>query len=83
MFASQFKIVLNKQKPTDSEVINDIDLRKVTREIDVPPSWSEFTSAIMELTNNKAPGLNGIPPNAFKSMDKENLRHHFDLITEF
>ena len=35
------------------------------------------------MTNDKAPGLNGVPPNAFKSMSEENLRHHFDLITEF
>ena len=62
---------------------NDIHLRKVIREIYVPPSWSEFTSAIMDFTNKKAPGLNGIPPNAFKSTNKENLQHHFDFITEF
>ena len=83
VFASHFKRVLNNHKPTDREVINDIESRKVMRELDLPPSWSEFTSAIMELTNNKAPGLNGIPPNAFKLMNKENLQHHFDFITEF
>ena len=38
---------------------------------------------VVELTNDKVPGLNGIPPNAFKAMDKENLRRHFDFITEF
>ena len=83
MFASYFKRVLDNHKPTDREVINDIDLRKVMRELDVTPFWSEFNIAIIELTNNKAPGLNGIPPNTFKSMNKENLRHHFYFITEF
>ena len=82
-FASHFKRLLNNQKPTDRKLINDTDSRKVMRELDLPPSWSDFTSAIMELTNNKAPGINGIPPNAFKSMKKENLRHHFYSITEF
>ena len=40
VFASHFKIVLNNHKPTDREVINEIDLRKVMRELYVPPSWS-------------------------------------------
>ena len=35
------------------------------------------------MTNDKSPGLNGVPPNAFKSMSEENLHHHFDFITEF
>ena len=35
------------------------------------------------MNNNKGPGLNGVPPNAFKSMSEENLRHHFYFITEF
>ena len=52
-------------------------------ELDVPPLWTEFISAIQELTNDKSPGLNGVPLNAFKSMSEENLRHHFDFITEF
>ena len=35
------------------------------------------------MTNDKSPGLNGVLPNAFKSMSEENLCHHFDLVTEF
>ena len=69
VFVSHFKKVLNNHKPTDREVVNDIDLREVMRELDVTPSWAEFICAITELTNNKAPGLNGILPNAFKSMN--------------
>ena len=37
VFASHFKRVLNNHKLTEREVINDIDLRKVMRELDVPP----------------------------------------------
>ena len=83
VFVIHFKKVLNNHKPKDREVVNDIDLRKVMSVLHVPPSWAEFTSALTELTNNKAPALNVIPPNAFKSMKKENLQHHFDFITEF
>ena len=35
------------------------------------------------MANDNPPGLNGVPPNAFKYMSEENLRHHFDFITEF
>ena len=31
-------------------------------ELDVPPSWTENITAIQELTNDKAPGLNGVSP---------------------
>ena len=53
------------------------------REIDVPPLWEELLCDIKDLTNNKAPGLNGVPPNDFKSVSEENLRHHFGFITKF
>ena len=83
VFASPFKKVLNNHKPTDTIVINDIHLREVMNELDVSPLWTEFISAFQELTNDKSPGLNGVPPNAFKSMSEENLRHHFNFITDF
>ena len=35
------------------------------------------------LTNDKAPGLNGLPPNAFKAMSPENLKVHFNFILKF
>ena len=52
-----------------------IHLREVVSELGFPPSWTDFISTIQELY--------GAPPNAFKSMPEENLRHHFDFITEF
>ena len=35
------------------------------------------------MTNDKAPGLNGVPPNVFKEISDKKLRHHFNFITEF
>ena len=65
-------------------MINDIHLREVMDELDDPPPlWTEFISAIQELTNDKSPGLNGVTLNDLKSISEENLRHHFDFITEF
>ena len=46
VFASHFKKVPNNHKRTDKIVINDIHLREVMGDIDVPPSWTEFISAI-------------------------------------
>ena len=46
VFVSHFKKVLNNHKPTDKAVINNIDLREVIREIDIPPSWREFICSI-------------------------------------
>ena len=63
-------------------LMNSVHLREVMGELDIPPSWTEFISAIQELANDNAPGLNDVPPNAFKYMSEENLRHNFDFITE-
>ena len=81
VFANHFKKVLNNNKMTETTVINEINLREVMRELDYPPLWTEYICAIQELTNDKSTGLNGVPPNAFKSMSEENLRHHFNFIT--
>ena len=40
-------------------------------------------TAVVELTNDKAPGLNNVPPNAFKAMDEDSLLHHFNFIVKF
>ena len=39
-------------------------------------------NAVAELTNDKAPGLNNVPPNAFKTMYATNLLRHFNFILE-
>ena len=36
-----------------------------------------------DLTNDKDPGLNVVPPNVFKAMSPENLKVHFNFILEF
>ena len=83
VFAGHFVKVLNDMKPTNTSVINVIHLRKAMKELDSPPEWAEFIIAVVELTNDNIPGLNGVPPNAFKAMMAENLLHLFDFILEF
>ena len=83
VFARNFKKVLKNHKPTDVTVIHDIELREIMKELDSAPNWKEFMHAVTELTNDKAPELNRVPPNAFKAMDATNLRHHFNFTTDF
>ena len=83
VFAKHFGKVLNNKKSINKNVLNDINSREVMNELDVPPSWKEFTEAVKDLTNDKSPGLNGVPPNAYKSMSPENLEVHFNFILEF
>ena len=40
-------------------------------------------NAVAEITNDKAPGLNKVPPNAFKKISETNIIHHFNFILEF
>ena len=49
-------------------MINGIHLREAMQELDSPLEWAEFIIAVVELTNDKAPGSNGVLPNAFKTM---------------
>ena len=83
VFAEQFSKVLNNHKNTDNNVINEILLREVIAELDKVPTWAEFMIAVAELTSDKAPGLNNVPSNAFKTMSEANLLHHFNSIVEF
>ena len=52
-------------------------------ELDKIPTWEEFMNAVSKLTNDKAPGLNKVPPNAFMTMSEANLIHHLNFILEF
>ena len=36
-------------------------------------SWDEIKKSTTKLANEKAPGLNSVPPNAFKALDNANL----------
>ena len=83
VFAKHFGKVLNNKKIIHNNVLNDTYSREVMSKLYVPPSWKEFTEAVNDLTNDKSPGLNGVPPNAFKAMSPKNLKVHFNVILEF
>ena len=83
MFAKHFGKVLNNKKSINNKVLNDINSREVMTALDVPPSWKEFIEAVKDITKDKAPGLDGVPPNDFKAMSPENLKVHFNFILAF
>ena len=55
VFAKNFGKVLNNKKSINNNVLNNINSCEVMNELDVPPSWKEFTEAVKDLTNDKGP----------------------------
>ena len=54
-------------------MLDNIKQIVVMDELYQPISWDEIKKATTKLANYKAPGLNGVPPNAFKALDDANL----------
>ena len=83
VLSAHFGKVLKYLKYKDDSVIEEIIAREVSIEFESTPEWVEFIIAVVELTNDKSPGPNNAPPNAFKAMTAETLLHLFDFIVEF
>ena len=73
VFGPHFHRVFNNHIPIYWPVLDKIKQREVMYEIDQPISWDEINKSTTKLANDKAPGLNGVPPNAFKALDDANL----------
>ena len=52
-------------------------------ELDSEITWEELQQAIAKLKNGKSPGLNDVPPGAFKSLTKKNLATLLDHLNSF
>ena len=68
-----FGRVFNNQKYVKFTVPNLIRQREMMQYLDRDITWAELKQAIANLKTQKAPGLNQVPPEAFKSMDDEIL----------
>ena len=71
VFAPHFSNVYNNHRPVDFEILNKIQQREVMTSIDSPITYEEVNAAINKLNAGKAPGLNGVPPEALKAMGTE------------
>ena len=66
VFVKHFGKVLKNKKSINNNVLNNNNSREVMNELDVLPSWKEFTESVKDPTNDKSPGLNGVPPTTSK-----------------
>ena len=73
VFGPHFHRIFNNHIPIDWPVLDKIKQREVMDKLDQTISWEEINKSATKLANNKAPGLNGVPLNAFKALDNVNL----------
>ena len=69
VFGMHFSKVLNNHQPVNRSVLDLLEQKPCMTLIDNPISFTEVKRAINKLKKGKAPGLNGIPPEALKAMD--------------
>ena len=55
----------------------------IATELDTPVTWTELRSAISKLSNGKAPGLNDVPPDAYKALSDGNLLSLLTFFNEY
>ena len=73
VFGPHFHRLFNNHRPIDWPVLDNIKQIEVMDELDQHISWDEIKKYTTELSNDKSPGLNGVQPNAFKTVDDANL----------
>ena len=73
VFGPHFDRVFSNHRPIDWPVLDNIKQRDVTEKLDPPISQDDIKKATTKLANDKAPGLNGVPPNSFKALNDENI----------
>ena len=75
--------MFNNKKTVSPIALHLISQRAEETTLDNPITWKEFTKAINGLKNNKSPGANNIPAEAFKAMNNHNRTTAFNFINSF
>ena len=83
VFGPHFERVFNNHRPVDPTILDEIPQRPILHELDSPITFDEVNVAINKLKNDKSPGLNGIPPEAYKAMNIVTRRRIHEYITDF
>jgi hypothetical protein len=78
-----FNQVYNNLCTTDPTLLEQVPQCRTLWELNDPISWEEFSKAVTKLKNAKAPGLTGVPPEAFKAMSPANLWHVYKHVNDF
>ena len=68
-----FEKVYTNHRQVLWDTLDAIPQRSEMIELDSEITWEELQQAIAKFKNVKAPGLNGVPPDTFKSLTKNNL----------
>ena len=76
------KVFLN-HRPVIWEVTYDIKQQDTVPDIDHSIKWEEIKLLIAKLANEKSPGLNNIPPDAFKAPSNQNIDILLDLCNAY
>ncbi len=71
VFGPHFDSVFNNHRPVKQTILANIPQQPILHDIDSPITFDEVNDAINKLKPGKAPGLNGVPPEAYKAMDTE------------
>jgi exonuclease III len=65
-WGEHFSILLNKKNPTNPEILESIPTLPSIPALDAPPTFHEFSMALVGMKNNKSPGPDGIPAEVLK-----------------
>ncbi len=83
VFGPHFERVFNNHRPVDPTILADIPQRPTLHDIDSPITFDEVNAAINKLKNGKSPGLNGIPPEAYKVMNTVTRQRVHEYVAAF
>ena len=72
VLAEHFHLVCNRQTSVDWEYLHNIPTMRTIHEIGGPMTLDDLNIAIDKLSWHKAPGRNGVSPNAIKALNEEN-----------
>ena len=83
VFGPHFSNVFNNHRPINPDILQHIPQHRTLWELNDPITWEEICQALHKLKNAKAPGLTGVPPEAFKVMSPTNSRHVHNYVNQF
>ena len=83
VLSTHFTKVFNSNVKIDWSVLDELIKRKTYSSMNLPLSKNEFNKAIIKLILHKAPGANGISPNAIKALNDENKSHLFKICYDY
>jgi hypothetical protein len=75
--------VFARESPYNQASIDEMEQRPTREDLGLPPTIEELKKAIARSNRDKAPGETGIPAEAFKALDDDNLLFAYTALTHF